>query len=222
MDKNLTVVLPAYNEEKTIGHVIDEIKALPFDCSIVVVDNASSDLTREIVREKGVRLLMEPMRGKGNAICTGFKAVLANGGYIVMMDSDGTYPAFHIWRIAELLKIHDVVIGWRVGKMPEAMTQINRVGNMMLTWLANHLYGTRIHDLCSGMWGFRAEVLRDLEINSGGFTLEAELFCEILRRGYRFCEEPIIYRKREGTTKLSIVDGLRIAEFLISRKLNRY
>jgi dolichol-phosphate mannosyltransferase len=219
--KKITVVLPAYNEEQAIGHVISEIRRYPLDCEIIVVDNGSSDMTKAIARNKGVRVLVENEKGKGNAIRCGFGAACGNGGHVIMMDSDGTYQVDHIWRMSVLLEDYDVVLGWRIGKMPEAMTQINRVGNRMLTWLANRLYGSHIHDLCTGMWGFRAEVLRDLQINSNGFTLEAELLCEVLERGYRIIEEPIIYRPRQGKAKLNIVDGFRIARFLVQRRFVR-
>lgn len=216
----MTVILPAYNEEQAIGQVIEEIRAKADGCQILVVDNGSTDMTREIVRAKDARLIVEPARGKGNAMRTGIRAAADNDGYVFMMDSDGTYPAGHILRMAHLLDLgHDVVIGHRCDRMPEAMTRVNLVGNTILTWLANRLYGTRIHDLCTGMWGFRSDILRDLTVSSNSFTLEAELFCQIVKKGYRYTEEHIVYRKRQGKAKLRMFDGFRIAWFLIARRL---
>lgn len=223
MDKKevseLTVILPSYNEEKAIGKVIDEIRSLPVKCDILVVDNNSTDDTYNIALYKEAKVVTAELQGKGNAMKKGFK--LVNSPYVVMMNSDYTYPVGYIPLFYQLLsKEYDVVVGYRYWKQSNSMSLANFLGNKILSQLASVLYRKRIKDVCTGLWGFRKEVLNKFEIQSEGFTLEAELFTEVVRHECNLVQIPISYRARQdgSKAKLRIWDGFKIGWFLIKKR----
>ena len=226
--KKVSVVLPALNEEEVVGRVIDEIpikelESKGYETEIIVVNNGSSDKTAEIAAAHGARVIEEPSRGKGRAIRTGFGAV--SGDFVFMLDSDFTYPAGYITQMVELLDGgYDVVIGSRLNGSVEhgAMKRLNMVGNHLLAFLANLLYGTRVSDLCTGFWGFKVEVLRSLNIDAVGFELEANMLIEVAKRGYKIGEVPIQYRRRATASKLgSIKAGYGIGKMLVRKRFSR-
>ena len=226
--KKVSVVLPALNEEEVVGRVIDEIpikelESKGYETEIIVVNNGSSDKTAEIAAAHGARVIEEPSRGKGRAIRTGFGAV--SGDFVFMLDSDFTYPAGYITQMVELLDGgYDVVIGSRLNGSVEhgAMKRLNLVGNHLLAFLANLLYGTRVSDLCTGFWGFKVEVLRSLNIDAVGFELEANMLIEVAKRGYKIGEVPIQYRRRATASKLgSIKAGYGIGKMLVRKRFSR-
>lgn len=218
---NLTVILPAYNEEESLGKVIDEIRSLPVKCDILVVDNGSTDETYNIATYKEVKVVTEPNKGKGNAMRTGIK--LIKTPYLVMMDSDYTYPAVNIEDV--LMRLDglefDVVIGERKEKDQYSMSFINSLGNKFLSYLASLLYGKWTSDVCTGMWGFRKTALDKFDLVSEGFTLEADFFINSVRNNCLIDLLPINYRARQegDKAKLRIWDGFKIAWFLIKRRL---
>lgn len=213
----IAVILPGLNEAETIGLTIDEVPKELLEQSgyavrVVVVDNGSSDETAQIARERGAEVITEPRRGKGMAMRTGFQAVDAD--FVFMLDADYTYPATCIPEMLDLLQDGaTVVIGSRLkGKMKTgAMSRLNMIGNHLLTLMANTLYQAKTSDLCTGFWGFRGEVLKDLKLSADGFDLEADLFIQLSRGGHSIAQVPIIYRRRPTKQKLqSLRDGLRI------------
>ena len=223
--KEVYVIFPALNEEATIGKVIDEvpvedIEGKGYRAEIVVVDNNSTDRTKEIAEERGARVITEPIKGKGRAIRTAFESV--TGDFIFMLDADFTYPATYIPEMLELLEEgYDVVLGSRLkGQIEEgAMSRLNLLGNHVLAFLANFLYGTRVSDLCTGCWGFRGEVTKGLKLDAIGFELEANMLIEIARKGFRIGEVPIYYRRRLTPTKLSSIrSGFKIGRTLIGKR----
>jgi glycosyltransferase involved in cell wall biosynthesis len=223
--KEVSIIFPALNEEETIGKIIDEvpmeeIEGRGYRAEIIVVDNASTDKTREIAQTKGARVITEPNRGKGRAIRTAFESVSSD--FIFMIDADFTYPATYIPQMLEVLEGEcDVVLGSRLkGQLEEgAMSKFNLVGNYILSLLASLLYGTRVSDLCTGYWGFRGEVVKSLKLDAVGFELEANMLVEIARKGYRIAEIPILYRKRPNQAKLgSLKDGFKIGRTLIRKR----
>jgi dolichol-phosphate hexosyltransferase len=224
--KKVCIVLPTLNEALSIGNVIEEIplRALEekeYYVDVIVVDGNSIDPTMKIAREKGARVIIEPRPGKGRAIRTALEEI--NADYIIMLDGDYTYPTTYIPAMLDLLKRYPVVIGSRLkGKRQKgAMRMVNFIGNHFLTGLANVLYGARISDLCTGYWGFRREVVKNLNLTADGFQLEAELLTQIAKKGYKIGELPIIYRSREGKAKLNkFKDGIKIARLLISKRFN--
>jgi glycosyltransferase involved in cell wall biosynthesis len=225
--KQVSIIIPALNEEATVAKVIEEIpkaeiESKGYRVTIVVVDNNSTDRTKQMAESKGAWVIHEPARGKGRAIATAFKTV--NGDYLFIMDADYTYPATHFLQMLSVLEKYDVVLGSRLrGKMEKgAMSSINWIGNHLLAFMANILYGTRISDLCTGCWGFRGEVVKELKLDATGFDLEANLFAQIARKGYRIAEVPINYRRRKTPSKLnSLRDGYIIARTLIGRRFQR-
>ena len=223
--KEVSIIFPALNEEDTIGKIIDEVPMADMEgrgyrAEIIVVDNGSTDKTREIAEAKGARVITEPSRGKGRAIRTAFESV--SGDFVFMIDADFTYPATYIPRMLELLEGgHDVVLGSRLKGQREqgAMSRLNLVGNHLLALLANLLYRTRVSDPCTGYWGFRGEVVKSLKLDAVGFELEANMIAEIARQGYRVTELPILYRRRPNQAKLgSLKDGFKIGQTLIRKR----
>jgi glycosyltransferase involved in cell wall biosynthesis len=226
--KKVSVVLPALNEEEAIGKVIDEIpveelESKGYQIEIIVVDNGSTDKTAEIAAAQGAKVISEPNRGKGRAIRTGFGTV--SGDFVFMIDSDFTYPAGYITQMVGLLENgYDVVLGSRLNGAVEhgAMKRLNLIGNHLLAFLANLLYGTRISDLCTGLWGFKVEVVRSLNLDAVGFELEANMLIEVAKRGYKISEVPIRYRKRATASKLgSIRAGWGIGRTIVRKRFIR-
>jgi glycosyltransferase involved in cell wall biosynthesis len=226
--KKVSVVLPALNEEEAIGKVIEEIpveelKSKGYQTEIIVVNNGSTDKTAEIAAAHGAKVINEPNRGKGRAIRTGFGAV--SGDFVFMLDSDFTYPAGYITQMVELLERgYDVVLGSRLNGSVEqgAIKRFNLVGNHLLAFLVNMLYGTRVSDLCTGFWGFKVDVLRSLNLDAVGFELEANMLIEVAKHKYRVGEVPIHYRRRATASKLgSIRAGYGIGKTLVRKRFSR-
>lgn len=218
--QTVAIVIPTLNEEDGIVRVIDAIpqQRLQDDGYVVetvIVDGNSQDRTVERAKAAGARVILEEKKGKGKAIETAFKKIAAD--YLIMIDGDNTYPADRIPAMLEALKEYDVVIGSRLTGHIEkgAITRLNLAGNHMLTGLANTLYRTNITDLCSGLWGFRGNVTREINIAAPGFDLEANIFSECVKHGFTVGEVPVDYRVRIATSKLSPLDGLIIAESLV-------
>jgi len=223
----ILIMLPTLNEEPTIGRVIDEIprKALEgagYRVKLLVVDGNSTDRTRQIAQEKGASLIVERRRGKGLAVSRVLSSLEAD--FIFMLDADYTYPAGYIPDMLELLRSHHAVIGSRMRGRRErgAMSRLNLVGNYLLSLIATVFYGKRISDVCSGFWGFRGEVVKNLNLRASAFDLEAEIFSQLTRRGYSIAEVPVDYRRRYSPPKLrSLRDGTRIGWALITRRFRR-
>ncbi|KKM14065.1 hypothetical protein LCGC14_1709870 [marine sediment metagenome] len=218
----LTVILPTRNEVATIGRMIDDIRALPVDAGIVVLDYKSTDGTREVAKEKGVLLIDEPMKGKGVAVRHYFET--CPQGTLVMIDADCTYPVSSITEMdTHLGGDSDVAISHRYFHKPGAMKRLHRFGNAMLSLLASRLFRYEVFDVCSGLWGFADGVVSRFNLVSDGFTLEADLFANSMRSGAKVYQFPIRYYPRPdgSTAKLTMFDGVKIAWFLLMSRLGR-
>ena len=151
---------------------------------------------------------------------TGFKQSRAD--FVFMLDADYTYPGSFIPEMLDvLLDGYDVVIGSRLkgSRAKGSISRMNIVGNHLLTLMAAMLYFHRISDLCTGYWGFKGEVVPKLRLSASGFEFEADLFTQVVKRGYRLGEVPIYYRRRGTPTKLnSLRAGFKIGWTLINRR----
>ncbi|MEA3136370.1 MAG: hypothetical protein QOJ26_191 [Thermoplasmata archaeon] len=216
----VTIVLPAKNEEAAIGRTLHALplatlRTMGFDTEVLVLDGQSTDRTAEIAKQWGATVVTDRERGKGNALR--HASGLFRGDYIVMLDADGTYAADAIPRVVSRLAFGtaDVVMGRRV---PQAgsMSRIHEAGNSLLSVGATVLYGRACPDLCTGLWGFRADAFRKLQLRAKGFELEAELFALSSRLGLRIQQVRTDYLPRHGRAKLAGgPDGLRIGWWLV-------
>jgi glycosyltransferase involved in cell wall biosynthesis len=218
----ICVIIPALNEEKAIEQTIksipkNQISEIGYEVNILVVDNGSTDNTIELAQKAGAEVVVETAKGKGNAFRTGLKYVDAD--FIFMIDGDSTYPANYISEMLRQLEHHDVVIASRLRKKVHSscMSRLNFFGNCLLSRMASILYRKKISDVCSGLWGFRAEVVRKLRLKAKGFELEAELFSKIAKKNLSFHEVAIPYAARNSASKLRVLrDGMKISYTLIS------
>ena len=218
----LSIVIPTMNEEKSIGQVIDTIRAHLSDslnCEILIVDTSSKDRTREIALSKGARIVDEPRRGYGRAYKTGFEA--AAGEIIATLDADMTYPAEMIDTLVKMLKAEglEFITTNRFANMkPGAMSATHRFGNKLLSMATRLLFRVRIEDSQSGMWIFRREILPKLNLTSDGMSFSEELKIEAFKKA-RAKEIPISYSPRVGEVKLNTwKDGWSNLRFLLKKR----
>ena len=199
----LTLVVPVYNEERTILGVVDRLAELPFTKQIVIVDDGSSDGTAERLRgldgngEIVVRR-HERNRGKGAALRTGF--ALAEGQIVAVQDADLEYDPRDLPGLMEpiLSGVADVVYGSRLsGGRPQRVFMFwHLVGNRFLSLLTNVLFNTTLSDMETGYKVMRREVIEGMRLRSDDFTIEPELTAKILKGGWRVYEMPIAYYGR--------------------------
>jgi glycosyltransferase involved in cell wall biosynthesis len=224
--RTVSVVIPAYNEQDNIPQVlaavpVDRLREAGFGVEVLVVDNGSTDRTGYAARSHGARVIVQPVKGYGNA----YKAGFANcrGDVIATGDADLTYP-FDILPQALGQLDHerlDFITTDRLGALdPESMTRSHVWGNRALSFLTRALFDVPFRDSQSGMWIFRRDVLRKLRLRSGGMAFSQELKVEAYRRGFRCAEIPIAYFPRGGETKnRTIVDGVGNLSQLIAARL---
>lgn len=217
--QRISVVIPCYNEEEGVRHVI---QSLPKSVDeIVVVDNNSTDRTAEVAASLGAKVVFEKRKGYGAAYKAGLPA--ATGDITVTMDGDGSYPAEQIEEVIDYLtaKKLDFVSASRFPlQNPEAMTFTNQMGNAVLTAAMFVLFGRSIKDSQSGMWIYRTEVLPLMKLTSDGMPFSEEIKIEAIRhKRIRFGEYHVKYHQRIGEVKLEKWrDGFKNLLFLLRKR----
>lgn len=213
----ISLVIPAYNEVKAIGPVIEEY--YPFVDEIVVVDDGSSDGTYEIAfgytDEKVTVIRHEKNQGKVGALMTGVKE--GSGDIIVFTDADCTYPARYIPEfIHELTQGADLVLGSRVIDSHN-IPVFNRLGNFVFSTLATYISGKAITDGQTGFRAFKRNMYNSLHVQAKSLEFETKMTVRAAKLGYIIVEIPIEYRERVGESKLHpIRDGYRMLRALLS------
>jgi len=218
----VSVVLPCLNEKETIGICIDKIKKVfskeDINGEIVVVDNGSTDHSKEIAGSKGARVIIESQRGYGAAYLRGLKE--ARGKYIVMADSDNTYDFYDIPKFLKPLREgFAFVMGSRFkGKMYKgAMPWMNRyIGNPILSGMCRLFFRTKLSDIHCGMRGLTKEAYFKMRLRTVGMEFATEMVVAALRSNLKVCEVPIDYHPRAGESKLSpFQDAWRHTRFML-------
>lgn len=213
--EKLTIVIPCYNEEKTILEIFRRVEAAELGVTkeIVVVDDGSKDQTPEILKtlERATVILLPENRGKGAALRAGFAA--ATGDYVVVQDADLEYdPADLKLLVAKAREGHKVVYGSRrLGRGRNPMAGLSYyAGGVLLSWLTNVLYGTRITDEPTCYKMFERKLLLGLPLTCTGFEFCPEVTAQVARRGEKIVEVPIGYqpRSRHEGKKINWRDGL--------------
>lgn len=200
----MSVVIPAYNEEKAIGEDIDSIKLAMdgsgYEYEILVIDDGSWDRTADIARERGARVVRHPEnRGSGASRKTGMKE--AKGTIIVMTDADGSYPNHEIPSLLKFIPEYDQVIGAR--KEEKGTYKFLRYfTKLLIRKIAEFLSGKEIPDLNSGLRVFKKDIMQDyFYLIPDGFSCVSSMTLIFLTNGYRVKFVPIDYHKRIGESK---------------------
>ncbi len=201
-DYLLTVVIPVFNELNTIGRILSRVSALPLNLELVIVDDYSTDGTREVLQKlvglPNVKIILKKKNaGKGAALRTGFAE--ATGDFVVVQDADLEYNPTDIPQLIQpLLRDEaDVVYGSRfIGEEQQDESWIHRAGNAVLTGASNLFSGLKLTDMETCYKAFNREVLKDITIEQDRFGIEPEITAKLARRGYRFIEVPISYDSR--------------------------
>jgi glycosyltransferase involved in cell wall biosynthesis len=211
----LSVVMPVYNEIGTVEEMIRRVLAVPLRTQLIVVDDASTDGTRDLLtrlqKDLGFTLLLQPQnQGKGSALRRGFEAV--QGDLVVIQDADLEYSPEEFPQLIELIcqGRADVVYGSRFLGRHRVFLFTHYAGNRLLTLITNVLYNTMLSDMETCYKVMRAEVLRSMRLDSKGFGIEPELTAKIFKRGFRVYEVPITYDGRgyEEGKKITWRDGV--------------
>lgn len=212
---DISVVIPVYNEEKSIGavlRILSEIDWSPHSAEVIVVDDGSTDNSaRTIVNFPFVKYIRHATNsGKGAALKTGFRH--ASGRVVVIQDGDMEYSPESIPELVKpiLCGSADVVFGSRFIGKREGMSLSHYMGNRLLSLTARLLFEVPITDIMTGSKAFSREVVDSLELRQSGFAVEAELTSKSLQNGWRFVEVPIGYSYRTvGVSKIHFSDGIK-------------
>lgn len=210
----IAVLIPCYNEEKTIGKVVRDFRARLPDADIVVFDNNCSDRTVDCAVEAGARVLSEPRQGKGFVVEQMFDRVDAD--FYVMVDGDDTYPADRVHDILEpvMLGAADMVVGARLSEFTEkSFRPLHVLGNGLVRGLINRIFRTNLTDILSGYRAYNRRVVSRLPIVSPGFEVETELTVQMLYHRLKLEEVQVPYRERPAGSfsKLrTFRDGFRV------------
>lgn len=199
----ISVVMPVFNEENTIREIIDKVQNINIEKEIIIVDDCSTDKTRDVLRSlkaDNIRILFHDKNlGKGGALKTGFKQ--AAGDIVIIQDADLEYdPEEYQKLIDPIVKGHaDVVYGSRLsGGRPQRVYMFwHKVGNNFLTFLTGILYNTTLTDMETGYKVFKREVIQNMDIKSRGFAVEPEITAKIFKKRCRVYEIPISYYGRD-------------------------
>ena len=211
----VSVVMPAYNEIDTIEEIIRRVLAVPLRIELIVVDDGSTDGTREVLnrlqRERNFSVILQAKNGgKGSALRAGFARV--TGDIVIIQDADLEYSPEEYPALIELICAGraDVVYGSRFLGRHRVFLFTHYLGNKLLTVLTNVLYNTILTDMETCFKVMRVEVLRSFVLRSNGFGIEPEITAKIFKRRYRVYEIPITYDGRgydEGK-KITWRDGV--------------
>jgi glycosyltransferase involved in cell wall biosynthesis len=220
----LSILMPVYNERERVERAILEVLAteLPTDFELIVVDDGSTDGTREILRggdwDSRVRLLEHPAnRGKGAAVQTALGQ--ASGDFAAIFDADLEYDAADLGLLMPPLLDGraNACFGVRAFDGYTSHSFLYVLGNKGVTLACNVLFNVYLHDIMTGHKMIRTEVFRGLPLRSAGFSIEPEIAARLVQRGERIFEVPVHYRARataEGK-KLTSIDGFRVLGTLL-------
>jgi glycosyltransferase involved in cell wall biosynthesis len=214
-DPLLSIVMPVFNERATIEEIVGRVLAVPLRTELIVVDDGSTDGTREVLESLAAaqpfKLILQPRNaGKGAALRRGFQDV--TGDLVVIQDADLEYSPEELPELIALIREGraDVVYGSRFLGRHRVFLFTHYAGNWFLTLLTNVLYNTMLTDMETCYKAMRVEVLRSFTLRSNGFGVEPEMTAKIFKRGYRVYEVPITYDGRgyEDGKKITWRDGV--------------
>jgi len=213
--QNVTVIIPAFNEEENIARVINEIKRNYPVFEIVVINDGSSDRTAEVADGAGAKVFSHPYNiGNGAAVKSGIRT--AKGDILVFMDADGQHDPSDISKMLALLPKYDMVVGER--KRSGQASFHRAVGNRFYNWLASYVTKFHVKDLTSGFRAVKADIAKSyIYLLPNTYSYPTTITLGVLRDGYSVRYFPIDTQKRKsGKSGVSILkDGIRFFMIII-------
>ena len=211
----IAVLIPCYNESKTVAKVVKDFKAALPEATIYVYDNNSTDNTAEIAKQAGAEVRYEYRQGKGNVIRSMFKQIEAD--CYLMIDGDDTYPAEHARQMCDLVLQGkaDMVIGDRLSStyFTENKRRFHNLGNRLVRGLINTIFKAKVKDIMTGYRAFSRDFVKTFPILSKGFEIETEMTIHTLDKNLSLVEVPVSYRDRPtgSESKLNTYsDGFKV------------
>ncbi|MGH7554918.1 MAG: glycosyltransferase family 2 protein [Longimicrobiales bacterium] len=219
MPGQAVLIIPALNEEQTIGLTLSRVPRALF-CEIIVADNGSTDRTAEIAHSCGARVVREPAKGYGAACLKALAALPSGVQIVVFMDADGSDEPDEAHLLVDSIQNGraDLVIGSRtLGRAEKGALQPHQAfGNRLATWLIRLLFGHRFTDL-GPFRAVRADALRALGMRDRNYGWTIEMQIKAVRHGLRIAEVPVTYRRRaggeskvSGNLRASVMAGIKI------------
>lgn len=211
----IAVLIPCYNEAKTIEKVVKDYKKNLPEADIYVYDNNSSDGTDKIAKKAGAIVRYEYKQGKGNVIRTMFRNIDAD--CYLMVDGDDTYPVEDASKMCDVILNGeaDMVIGDRLSStyFKENKRPFHNFGNMLVRFLINKIFNNNVKDIMTGYRAFSYEFVKGFPVLSKGFEIETEMTIHAVDKNYRLVEIPVQYRDRPkgSVSKLNTYsDGFKV------------
>ena len=211
---DVTIIIPAHNEEEGIADVINGVKGLNTGYEMIVVDDGSTDNTYELVAETGVKVIRHPYnKGYGAALKTGIRN--ANADVVLFMDADGQHQPSDIKKLIQYVGEYDMVVGARTKK--SKISLLRRPGKKVLGITANYLSGMKIPDLNSGFRAIKKNVAMEfMHILPNTFSLSTTITLALITSGYNVKYVPIEAPERVGTSKIKpFRDGFRFLLMIV-------
>ena len=216
--RDVTIVIPTLNEEQAIDLVIQDVILQGYE-NVLVIDGNSTDKTPEIVNNHPVKLVTQKGKGKTGAIKTAIENV--HTPYFVLLDGDCSYSARDIGYLLQNYSNVDEVIGART-QGRENISDLNRLGNWALNKAFNMVFGTKLTDVCSGMYLLKTSFSKSLNLDTEGFDVEVEIASQAAYRD-SINEVPIGFYPRVGMQKLHpFRDGFKILLRILRMGLKLY
>lgn len=205
ISSNVSIIIPAFNEEKSVGNVVESLHSDFPDVEIIVIDDGSHDKTAMIAEKAGARVIRKSEnQGYGAAIKTGI--ISSKSDYIITFDADGQHRVEDIHRMWEYAKSNDIVIGARQKLIHSNLWRMP--GKWLLGTIAAYLVAKRIPDLNSGLRIIhRKTLLKYMNLCPNGFSFSTTLTLALVSRGYRVKFVPITVNKRKGHSTVNLKTG---------------
>ncbi|MBL7069416.1 MAG: glycosyltransferase family 2 protein [Candidatus Omnitrophica bacterium] len=217
------VLIPTYNEAKTIGELVNRVRKEGFD--IVVVDDGSSDDTAQIARQVGATLITHSEnKGKGASLKTGFQYVLKNDyDAVIIMDGDGQHSPHDIRRFIDTVRSTnaDLIVGNRMDST-KSMPFVRRATNKWMSGFLSRICGQEIPDTQCGFRLIKKDVLKKIKLNTSKYETESEILIRAGKKGFKIGSIPIksIYNN-EISSIHPLIDACRFARLIVSIFLER-
>jgi len=226
----LSVIIPVWNEEKTIAEVIKKVREVDIPKEIIVIDDGSTDKTPKIIeKEKNkrgdeVKVYYSPVNfGKGAGVRIGYK--FAKGDIAIIQDADLELDPNEYHRLIEpiLARETKVVYGSRFLTKNRNIKLVTRLGNKLITMLFNLLFNSKLTDVSTGYKVMRTDVAKSLGLKTVGFDIDPEISVKLRKKGIKILEVPVRYNPREmkgaGKKVNYLKDGVKNVLFLLKNRV---